>query len=727
MRPSTVRPQLRGLVLVALAVLLMYVVPAAGGSRMTPGLPPLQATLVPMAPREPMPRWVLPLGLLVIAVADAHFHLGLYPAMRRRRHMERRLDELGDNLPAVVFQARVAARGRIELTFVAGDALQLFAVVAPVLQQQPVRLLRAALPAYRRPLLATLRRAGATHCPLEFGFPARGVHGVRTVLMRAWPSAADGQPTHWFGYWMDDSLAQAQRTGQDAQCRRAQQEGQARDRLLQVLGQAIRTPLQGLDTAVAQLQAAPLQGGARAALDALQQATRMLQQIMADVLEEPVADVDALPLRVVPTDLQAVLRQVQQLMQPVADGRGLRLQLYASPRLAPLLCVDALRLRQVLLNLIGNALKFTRQGGVFVRIRVLAEDPAMQQVRLQVLDSGVGIDEALQQAVFQPYRQGAPGTARHFGGTGLGLGICRRLVQRMGGQLYLHSRLQRGTRVSVELPLARPLQLQPAAPIAPAVADAHVLVADDHPAHRVLLQWWLQRLGLKAVVVDDGLQALQAWSEGHFQLLVCDEQMPGLSGTALAERIRQAERVQARPRMAIIGMSAETAAMASPAFDRVLDRSATADALRAVILRLRPQLLANPVPPSTACADSPAADTPDLAMLLQRFGSPERVRQLLQLMCSSLEDDMRHLQQQLAQQGGGVAGGNVAATLHRISGALGSIGQRNLAQWLCELSLCTPPLPAQRLHEAIERLQRCQQQLQQLLEHALSRGAGSAP
>lgn len=718
MRPSTVRPRVRRLVLVALGLLLMNVLPAAGGTAMTPCQRPLQPALVPAALPAQLPPWVLPLGLLAIAAADAGFYLGLYRAMRWRRHMERRLDELGDNLPAVVFQARVAARGRIELSFVAGDALQLFAVVAPVLQQRPVLLLHAALAAYRRPLLAMLRRAGATHRPLEFEFRAHGVHGVRSVLMRAWPSRADSRATHWFGYWMDDSLAQAQRAGQDAQRHRAQQEGRARDRLLQVLGQGIRAPLQQLDSAVAQLHAAPLQGQARAALDALRQATRMLQQIMADVLEEPVADVEALPLRVVPTDLHAVLRQVQQLMQPVADSRGLRLQLHTSPRLAPVLCVDALRLRQVLLNLIGNALKFTRQGGVFVRVRVLAEDPAMQQVRLQVLDSGMGIAEALQQAVFQPYAQGAPGTARHFGGTGLGLGICRRLVQRMGGRLYLHSRPHRGTRVSVELPLARPAQA--AAPAAPAASAAQVLVAEDHPAHRVLLQWWLQGLGLKAVVVDDGLQALQAWSEGHFQLLVCDEQLPGLGGTALAERIRRAEQAQAQPPMAIIGMSAETAAMASPAFDGVLDKSATVDALRAVILRLRPQLLLDAAPQSSACAPACAADMPDLPTLQRRFGSAELVQQLLQLMCSSLEEDLRQLRQQLARYGAGDDGGNVAARLHRVSGALGSIGQRDMAQWLRELSMRTPPLPAQIMHEAIARLQRCQQQLQQLLAHARS-------
>jgi len=673
-------------------------------------------------PPAPLPRWVLLLGVLCIAAVDARLCLRLLQALRRRRLLQQRLAELGDNLPAVVYEARVDEHGRLRLPFVAGDALQLFAVPAPVLQQQPARLLRAVLREDRRALLAALRRS-ACGTPLDTTFRAQGVHGVRTVAMRAWPRAgvrARSRPTPWCGYWMDDSLAQARRAGHDAQCRRAQFEARARDRLLQVLGQGMRGPLQELQQAVRSLHGSTLPGRARKAVDALQQATGMLEQIVAEVLEDPVDDAGALPLRVMPADLRPLLRQVQQLMEPVAGSKGLSLRLQIDPRVATVLCVDALRLRQVLLNLIGNALKFTHRGGVYVRVRVVADDAAHQRVRVQVLDSGIGIAPALQEAVFHPYRQGAAGTARHFGGTGLGLGICRGLVQRMGGRLSLHSRPGRGTRISVELPLARPIPPSPLAEVPQ--SPAQVLVADDHPAHRLLLQWWLQGMGLHVHVVADGLQALQAWRLGRFRLLVCDQQMPGLSGTALAERIRQGEAMLQLPRMAIIGMTADRAAMSTAAIDHVLDRSATAESLQAAILQVCPALLSAAAPaaaaPVTGVDDADAdADAEREALapqrLLQRFGSPERVRQLLQMLCSSLEDDLRRLQPTAPGACAG-AGHEVAATLHRISGALGTIGLCALSQGLRELSTRPPPLPAADLREVTGRLQRLLDHLRQL-------------
>lgn len=671
-----------------------------------PALPALHGVRVGFDGAPAVPAWAWVLAVLVIAAVDARRYLDLHRAVGRRQHMERQLQELGDNLPAVVYQAHIGRSGRLQLALVAGDARQLFDLSADTLRQHPQRLLSAVLPEGRRRLLAALARAKRSGHPLSVDFQARGVHGVRMVSMRAWPVPGVSAPC-WSGYWMDDSLAQAQREHHDDGRRRAEHEARARDRLLHVLGEGIRAPLRELDGAVAALGAGPLPAAQRSALDALQQATVMLQQIMTEVLEEPVADVDTLPIRAQPTDLPVLLQQVLRLMQPLAQSKGLQLQLQMrdAPGRAEVVCVDALRLRQVLLNLIGNAIRFTRQGGVVIRVRVVGE-ATQQRVRIQVVDSGIGIAPLQQQRVFEPYQQAGAATAAEFGGTGLGLGICRKLVLRMQGELHLRSRPGRGTRVTLELPLSTP----PPTPAWNHIPDAQVLVADDHPAHRLLLQWRLQILGLRVLAVADGTQALQAWRGGRFQLLVCDEQMPGLRGSRLAARIRHEERQRGRERVAIIGMSAEPSMARSTHIDHMLGKAATTEELRQIIAGLCPQLLA--AGGTTAASVDAGGSAADLQAVLHRLGSPQLSQQLLQTLCDSLQEDILKLRRQ--RRSGHVDARAQALTLHRIAGAMGSIGLGSMARWLHELSTRQQPLPADEHRQVVERLQACLRQWRQL-------------
>lgn len=285
----------------------------------------------------------------------------------------------------------------------------------------------------------------------------------------------------------------------------------------------------------------PLDPCQRQVLSTVDVAAQMLRQILDDVLDSH--RLQALPLQLRATDMGALATAVQQLLAPMAASRALHLRCVLDPALQRWLLADGLRVRQVLFNLVGNALKFTLHGGVELRLRVLRTQAAGQCLRLQVSDSGVGISPERQQAVFADYIQAEPSTGRRFGGSGLGLAICRDLVASMGGELQLQSSPGKGTRIWFDLEFASclaPLEAVPAtAEVVARLPAARVLVAEDHPTNLQLLVQRLRELGLQVHATADGLQALAAWRAQGFDVVVTDCHMPGMDGFALARAIRE--------------------------------------------------------------------------------------------------------------------------------------------------------------------------------------------
>lgn len=656
------------------------------------------------------------LGLAAVGLVHAASCWRLHREVHRRRDLQRRIDEVSDNLPAVVFQARRERDGRLQLELLAGDSPQLFSASPRELKAEPSRIVAAMQAQHRRRVLAALVRAVRGVTPISLRFTTRGVRGLRQVAMQAWPRVGANGVQHWTGYWMDISDQHARGEAIAQAYAQAETDAEARGRLLATLGNGIGGPMRGLLQCLSALRGGPLDTHQRAALESLEDASAMLARILDDILALSTTDDADMALETAPVALRGLLASVEQLLLPVARAKGLRLRHQVDARVARALQADGTRLRQILFNLVGNAIKFTEHGEVVIDVRVLDEAPRTQRLRIEVSDTGVGIPAARQQAVFEPFTQADASTTRRYGGTGLGLGICQRLVRRMGGTLALHSTPGQGTRVSIELVLAH---CQAPLPVAARAAGGtgidrgsaapRVLVAEDHPTQQLLMQWWLRGMGLEVDVAGDGLQALAAWRDGDPVLLFTDDRMPGLNGAELVEHIRHHARCSGRPVPPIIGMSAEATGLRTARLAYVLTKPISRRALHEAIVQVLPGLLVDgdEATPAGTVEDD---DVPGLPALVARFGSEAIARALAGSLRSSLENDLQALQQEWERGEADAA----ALRLHRMAGGAGSLGLGALALHLRGLSESPVPLDVAGRHALRARLQRCVQHLRRL-------------
>jgi len=501
-------------------------------------------------------RWLVPASLILLALALVHAY-GYWRVHResvRRRVVEQRLQEVTANLPAVVYQARRSACGHYSFPQIAGDVQSLFGISVESARIDHQWLLAAVHPEDRSRVMACIETAALARGPIDVTFRTRSPQGWRWVRSHGRPLSCDDSYVEWSGYWIDVSEVQS-RTRALADARReAEQVAQAKAHFLATMSHEIRTPMSTLLGMLERLAGSRLEPRQLQVLATVDDAARMLRQILDDVLHSQ--RLQGAPLQLRPTDLAALVRAVQQLLMPVAASRGLHLQVVLDPEMQPGSLADGLRLRQILFNLAGNALKFTRHGHVELRLQVLQQHARGQRLRLQVSDSGVGISEERQQAVFAAYAQAERSTTRRFGGSGLGLAICRELATSMGAELQLRSSPGQGTTVWMDLDLEAPM----AAPSA-ASADEHplpaacVLVVEDHPTNLQLLEQRLCALGLRVHACTDGQSALEAWQAQPFELVITDCHMPGMDGFALARAIR-ADACPARAQVPIIALTA---------------------------------------------------------------------------------------------------------------------------------------------------------------------------
>ncbi|PZT21963.1 hybrid sensor histidine kinase/response regulator [Stenotrophomonas maltophilia] len=504
-------------------------------------------------------RWLVPVSLILLALILLHA-FGYWRVHResvRRRVLEQRLHEVTANLPAVVYQARRSATGHYSLAQIAGDVQALFGVAVETEQIDHLQLLAAVHAGDRSRVMASIEAAALVRGPIDVTFRTRSAQGWRWVRSQGRPLPCDDSSVEWSGYWMDVSEAQARATALAEARRAAEQAALAKGHFLATMSHEIRTPMSTLLGMLERLAGTDLDAGQRQVLTTVGDAAQMLRQILDDVLHSQ--RLQPAPLQLRPTDLAALVRAVQQLLMPVAASRGLHLCSEIDPTLQPWSLADGLRLRQVLFNLAGNALKFTLQGSVVLQVRVLQQRDGGQRLRLQVTDTGVGISVERQQAVFAAYEQAEASTTRRFGGSGLGLSICRELATSMGGRLHLRSVPGKGTTVWLELdlaacaaPAAGPATARPAQrPLPP----ARVLVAEDHPTNLQLLAQRLCELGLQVHACSDGLQAWEAWQAQPFDLVITDCHMPHMDGFALARAIRS-DACATRARVPIIALTA---------------------------------------------------------------------------------------------------------------------------------------------------------------------------
>jgi CheY-like chemotaxis protein len=291
-----------------------------------------------------------------------------------------------------------------------------------------------------------------------------------------------------------------------------------------------------------------------------------------------------------------VAEEVVALFSTRAEAKGLALALHTDPQLATLVRGDPMRLRQVLLNLIGNAVKFTERGRVDVSVEVRRIEHEVATVRFGVRDTGIGLEPALLPRLFEKFTQGDSSTTRRYGGSGLGLAISQSLVRGMGGEIQVTSAPGRGSEFTftitwtvAERAVARAPQV--ASEAAPGRFAGRVLVVEDDWGNQRVIDLLLRKLGLEVQIVDNGAEAVARAPQGDWALVLMDLHMPGMDGAEATRLIR--ERLNGRP-LPIIALTASVRSedrerCLAAGMDDFLTKPIRQDDLRACLAKWLPQ------------------------------------------------------------------------------------------------------------------------------------------
>jgi signal transduction histidine kinase len=322
----------------------------------------------------------------------------------------------------------------------------------------------------------------------------------------------------------------------------------------------IRTPLNGV-LAMTQIMAlSDLTDEQKGRLDVIRGSGEALLTILNDILDVSKIEAGKLELEIVEFDPERLLQGAVGGFNAVAQGKGLTLSLDIEAEAAGPRVGDPARLRQIVSNLISNALKFTQSGSVRVRLQAIDQD-GVEGLRLIVADTGMGMAKDKLPLLFQKFTQLDSSTTRRFGGTGLGLAICRELTGMMDGAIWAESEEGQGSTFYVELPLPRAVAVELAdGPESTLPEDQgrplSVLAAEDNPTNQLVLRTILEIFGAELQIVENGRLAVDAWAAGDHDVILMDIQMPEMDGITAARAIRTAEAAKGRPRIPIVALSA---------------------------------------------------------------------------------------------------------------------------------------------------------------------------
>ncbi|MGE0157589.1 MAG: PAS domain S-box protein, partial [Geobacter sp.] len=371
-----------------------------------------------------------------------------------------------------------------------------------------------------------------------------------------------GGQTYLCGFARDISLRrQAEETLVQAK-EAAEATTRAKNQFLANISHEVRTPLTGIMGMSQLLHLTPLSEEQREYLYNLDSSSQSLLVIINDLLDLTRIEAGRIHLEQDPFQPAQIAAEVVRVHEPVARRKGISLYLELDPELPCQVRGVPQRVKQILHNLVGNAVKFTDQGSVTLTIAPDSQEGETFWLSCRVSDTGIGMSDETLARLFSPFSQGDSSIARRYGGTGLGLAICRRLTELMGGSIMVESTPGLGSCFQVLLPLLPDCDQQSTLSQPPASAAGwsgdplQILLAEDQVVSRVFATRLLERLGHSVVSVEDGAAALEAWQQQPFDIILMDVQMPGMDGLAATQAIRAEEQQRQSPPTAIIALTA---------------------------------------------------------------------------------------------------------------------------------------------------------------------------
>ncbi|MEO5345376.1 MAG: response regulator [Magnetococcus sp. YQC-9] len=495
--------------------------------------------------------------------------VGTHQDISPRKMMEEELrrsrenyEKLTARIPVGVYKFRCNTQNEISFDYVSERFCSLFGLDREALSHDVMQIFRVAHPEEQEEFLRLTLEIAKRREP--FLWIGRFVVGgeIRWLQIQSAPNVELIGDTTWDGVVIDITERKGLEEALIGARQEAEAANQAKSWFLATMSHEIRTPMNTILGMGEMLRESPrLSPRERQLVQLANRAGESLLVLVHDILDLSKIEAGQMQLEEIPFLLEIELNQTMAIIREAALAKGLEAVITLDAKLPRQVRGDPQRLRQILLNLLSNAVKFTSQGGIALKVHLV--DGGM--VQFQVQDTGIGIPKERLEAIFQPFTQGEPSTTRRYGGTGLGLNICQKLVSLMNGRIWVESRPASGSLFYVQIPLIAeeeedllaPRALPPPeAKVVDEVAQPGLLIVDDTDDNRMVILAFLEGGNYQVVEAVSGAEALEKFTAQAFDLVFMDIMMPGMDGLEATRRIRAIESEQKRKRTPVIAVTA---------------------------------------------------------------------------------------------------------------------------------------------------------------------------